>query len=1047
MGLLVRIIEASLKKPAAVLSVVALLAMLGVWVARDIPVDALPDLSDVQVIVRTGFPGNAPQIVEDQVTFPLTTALRAVPGATTVRGFSVFGDSFVYVLFKDGTDPYWARSRVVEALSQIESRLPAGARPALGPDATGVGWIYEYALIDRSGQHDLAQLRALQEWSVRFELQSVEGVAEVASLGGMVKEYQVVVDPDRLRGFGITPAEIKAAVERGNGEAGGSVVELAESEYMVRATGYIGGVEDLRNVPLRLAANGTPTLLSDVAEIRIGPQMRRGLAELNGEGEVAGGIIVMRQGQDVQKTISAVNRRLGELRRSLPQGVEIVETYDRSGLIARAIQNLTGKVLQEFVVVALVCWLFLAHWRSSLVIVAVLPLGILGAFAIMRMQGINANIMSLGGIAIAVGAMVDAAVVMVENVNRRLEGREVPADDRAAIVAGACAEVGPALFASLLIVALSFVPILALEAQEGRLFAPLAYTKTYAMLIAALLSITVVPALIALLVRGPIRSAANSAVNGACAAVYRPVLFFALRNPWTVIAMAGALVVISLWPALRLGTEFMPDMDEGDLLYMPTTQPGISIDAARALLQKTDRLILEVPEVERVFGKAGRAETATDPAPLEMFETIVKLKPRDQWRPGLTPQQLRAELDKKVRLPGLANSWLPPIKSRIDMLSTGMRSMLGIKLVGPDLRTLQEVGARMEGIVKAVPGAASVYSERAAGGRYIQIDPDRLAAARYGLNIDDVHDVIRLAVGGATIGESVAGRERFPINIRYPQQWRDSVEHLRSLPIVNTHGPQIVLGDVAKVTVVDGPAMIRSEDARLATWVYIDLSDVDMDSFVREATDRIERSGVVPAGYSWRWSGQYEHLERAFSRLKLVVPLTLATIVLLLYLTFRRGEHVLFILGALPVALVGGVWLMWMLDYRMSVATTVGFIALGGIAAETGVVMLLYLNNAWDARRNQVPAPTSADLRDAIIEGALIRLRPKLMTVLTIVGGLAPIMVGYGAGSEVMKRIAAPMLGGMISATLLTLIVIPALYWLRHGRSLTNTEQPVDINQ
>jgi len=1037
MGILVRIIEGSQKKAAAVLSVTALLVMLGVWFVRDVPVDALPDLSDVQVIIRTGMPGNAPQIVEDQVTFPLTTALRAVPGATTVRGFSVFGDSFVYVLFKDGTDPYWARSRVVETLSQVESRLPPGARPVIGPAATGVGWIYEYALIDRSGQHDLAQLRALQEWSLRFELQSVDGVAEVASVGGMVKEYQITVDPDRLRAFGITPAEIEMAVEKGNGETGGSVVELAEAEYMVRATGYIRGIEDLRNVPLRVTANATPTLLSDVAQIREGPQMRRGLAELNGEGEVVGGIIVLRQGEDVQKTIAAVKRRLDELRTTLPKGVEIVETYDRSGLIERAIQNLTSKVLQEFVVVALVCGLFLAHWRGSLVIVAVLPLGILGAFAIMRMQGINANIMSLGGIAIAVGAMVDAAVVMVENVNRRLEGREVAPGDRAAIVSSACVEVGPALFASLLIVALSFLPILALEAQEGRLFAPLAYTKTYAMLTAALLSITVVPALLAVLVRGPIRSASDSAVNRACASAYRPVLFFALRSPRTVIALAGALVLVSVVPALRLGAEFMPDMDEGDLLYMPSAQPGISIDAARALLQKTDRLILEVPEVERVFGKAGRAETATDPAPLEMFETIVKLKPRDQWRPGLTPEQLRAELDSKVSLPGLANSWLPPIKSRIDMLSTGMRSRLGIKLQGPDPRTLQEVGARLVSIVESVPGAASVYSERAAGGRYIQIDPDRIAAARYGLNVDDVHDVIRLAVGGATIGESVAGRERFPINLRYPREWRDSVERLRSLPIVVKNGPRIVLGDVARVTVTEGPAMIRSEDARLATWVYIDLGDVDLDSFVREATDKIERDGIVPAGYSWRWSGQYEHLERAFSRLKLVVPLTLATIVLLLYLTFRRGDDVLFILGALPVALVGGVWLMWLLDYRMSVATTVGFIALGGIAAETGVVMLLYLNQAWNAKRSQVEAPTSADLQDAVIEGALIRLRPKLMTVLTIVGGLAPIMVGYGAGSEVMKRIAAPMLGGMISATLLTLIVIPALFWLRHSRNLT----------
>jgi copper/silver efflux system protein len=1030
-----RIIRRSLANPAIALLAAVLLAVLGAWAASRTLVDALPDLSDVQVIVRTEFPQQSPRIVEDQVTFPLSTALRSVPRVAAVRGYSHPDGSFVYAIFEDGTDPYWARSRVLESLAQVTPRLPAAARVSLGPDATGVGWIYEYALIDRSGAHDLAELRSLQDWFLKPELQALAGVAEVASVGGMVKQYQVVLDPDKLRLYDVTLQQVRSAIERGNGEAGGSAIELAEREYMVRATGYIANSDELRLIPVKVGADGTALLLSDVAEVRIGPQLRRGIAELDGEGEVSGGIVVMRHGQNAREVIARVQARLQELRARLPAGVEIVATYDRSVLIERAVGNLTVKLLEEFAVVLLVCLAFLRSFRSGLVVVITVPLAVLGAVVIMNAQGITANIMSLGGIAIAIGAMVDAAIVMVENVHRRLE--QQPQDgERVALIAQACVQVGPALAVSLLIAALSFVPVLALSGQEGRLFAPLAFTKTYAMLCAALLSIVLVPALILLLVPRAVARAADNPLNRWSAGGYRPLLAFALEHPRAVVAIAALAVVASLLPAGRLGTQFMPDMDEGDLLHMATVAPGISPDAARALLQQTDRAIREVPEVERVFGKAGRAETATDPAPLEMLEILVMLRPRSEWRAGTTLESLQADLRAKVDLPGLAGAWLPPIKSRIEMLSTGVRATLGIRITGDDIATLQRTGARIEALMRDTPGVASVWSERAAAGYYIQVDPDRSAAARYGVAIADIHEVVAFAIGGTTVGESIEGRERYPINLRYPQGWRDSPEKIRSLPIASPAGTQLTLGDVAKVSVVEAPAMIRSEDARLASWVYIDYGGGDIASFVDQATQRIEAAQVLPARYALRWSGQYEYYARALERLNLIVPLVLATIMLLLYVNFRSVVDVLLVFGTLPVALAGAIWFLWALDYHVSVAVIVGLLALAGVAAETGVVMLLYLNQAWLEKRAAVGEATRRDLCDAIVDGALVRLRPKLMTVITIIGGLLPLMVGEGAGFEVMRRIAAPMIGGMLGSALLTLVVLPAAFLLVHERKL-----------
>ena len=1031
------IIRASLENRALVLLLAVMLTAVGAYSFVHTPVDALPDLSDVQVIVRTPYPGQAPRVVEDQVTYPLTTALLSVPGATTVRGYSFYGDSFVNVLFADGTDPYWARSRVLEYLSQAAARLPEGVRPALGPDATGVGWIYQYALVDRTGQHDLAQLRSIQDWFLKFELQALDGVAEVATVGGMVKQYQVVVDPLRLRGYGLSLMMIEEAIRKGNQEVGGSVVEMAEAEYMVRATGYVKSVQDLERIPVMSTKQGTPVLLRDVAEVRLGPEMRRGIGELDGEGEAVGGVIVMRNGDNARETIERVRAKLDELKGGLPPGVEIVTTYDRSSLIQRAVDNLKRKLLDEFLVVALVCFVFLFHIRSGLIVVIVTPIAVLGAFIVMHLQGINANIMSLGGIAIAIGTLVDAAIVMIENVHKKLEHGELEGDARMQAIYEGCREVGPSLFFSLMIVALSFLPVFTLEAQEGRLFAPLAFTKTYAMVWASLLSITLVPVLIYWLVRGRIRPESANPVNRATMAVYRPFLSVALKAPWTVTMIATVLVLATLWPASRLGTEFMPELDEGDLLYMPTTLPGLSTDAARALLQQTDKLIRTVPEVARVFGKAGRAETATDPAPIEMFETTIMLKPRDQWRPGMTPAKLKAELDAVVKFPGLSNAWGYPIKTRIDMLATGIRTPVGIKIMGPDLGTIQRLGREIEDILRPVKGTTSVYAERTATGRYLDVDIDRVAAGRYGLNIKDVQDIVGSAVGGMTVSYTVEGLERYPINLRYPQDFRDSLASLRALPIVAPTGANVTLSDVARVEVADGPAMIRSENARPSGWVFVDIQGRDLGGYVRDAKDEIAAKLTLPPGYSLAWSGQYEYLERAVERLKVVVPLTLAIIVLLLYLNFRNARDVLLILGALPFALVGGVWLLYFLDYDLSIAAAVGFIALAGVAAETGVVMVMYLEHAWQDRQAKARAEgreaTRAELHDAIVEGALLRLRPKLMTVITIIVGLLPIMWGTGTGSEVMRRIAAPMVGGMVSATVLTLVIIPSLYLIVNG--------------
>ena len=1031
-------IRASVRGRLLVLLAAVALLVAGLLAVRATPVDALPDLSDVQVVIRTTYPGQAPQIVENQVTYPLTTTMLSVPGAKTVRGYSFFGDSFVYVLFDDGTDLYWARSRVLEYLNQVQGRLPAGAKAALGPDATGVGWVYEYALIDRTGRHDLSQLRGLQDWFLRYELKSLPGVAEVASIGGMVRQYQVVLDPTRLAAYGVTHAQVVEAIQRANGETGGSVLEMAEAEYMVRAGGYLKTLDDFRAIPLRTAAGGVPVRLGDVATVQVGPEMRRGVAELNGQGEVAGGVVIMRSGKNARETIAAVKDKLAELKRSLPPGVEVVTTYDRSQLIDRAISNLSGKLVEEFVVVALVCGLFLWHARSALVAILTLPLGVLFAFLVMRLQGVNANIMSLGGIAIAIGAMVDAAVVMIENAHKRLErwGHEHPdevmtPDTRWRVVTDAAAEVGPALFLSLVIITLSFVPVFALQAQEGRLFSPLAFTKSYAMAGAALLSVTLVPVLMGYLIRGRIPAEAENPVNRWLTAAYRPAIDWVLRKPRTVLAMALVVFATTAWPLSRLGGEFIPPMDEGDLLYMPSALPGISAAKASELLQQTDRLIRTVPEVKSVFGKAGRAETATDPAPLEMFETTIQFKPRAEWRPGMTPEKLTEELDRVVRVPGLANVWVPPIRNRIDMLATGIKSPIGVKVSGVDLAQLDRVAAQVEAVAKRTPGVSSALAERLTGGRYVDVDIDRAAAARFGLNIADVQEIVGGAIGGQTVGETVEGVARYPISVRYPRELRDSLEGLRTLPVLTPTGQQITLGTVARVAIADGPPMLKTENARPSTWVYVDVRGRDLNSVVTDLRRAVARDVKLPPGVSVAYSGQFEYLQRAAERLKLVVPTTLVIIFLLLYATFRRWDEAALIMGTLPFALTGGIWALYLLGYHQSIATGVGFIALAGVAAEFGVVMLIYLKHALAERG---PNPTAAELQAAVREGALLRVRPKAMTVAVILAGLAPILVGHGAGSEVMSRIAAPMIGGMLTAPLLSMLVIPAGYLLLRRR-------------
>ncbi|WP_209327669.1 efflux RND transporter permease subunit [Pseudoalteromonas sp. PA2MD11] len=1013
-----------------------MLAGFGMFSLKSTPVDALPDLSDIQVIVKTSYPGQAPQVVQDQVTFPITTAMLSVPGAETVRGFSFFGDSYVYVIFNEDTDLYWARSRVQEYLSQVSARLPDSARPELGPDATGVGWIYLYALVDKTGKHDISQLRSLQDWFLKFELQTVPGVSEVASVGGMVKQYQVNVDPDKLRAYGIPLSLIQTAIKQGNQERGASVVEMAEAEYMVSSTGYIKSVADLEAIPLGTNANGTPLQLRDVADIKLGPQMRRGIAELNGEGEVTGGVVVMRFGENAEATIKLVKEKLESLKKGLPEGVEIIPVYDRSNLITQALDNLSSKLIEELIVVALVCVVFLFHIRSSIVAIITLPMGILTAFVVMYWQGINANIMSLGGIAIAIGAMTDGAIVMIENMHKHMEKTPLTDENRWQVVMDSAAEVGPALFFSLLIITVSFMPVFILEAQEGRMFSPLAYTKTYAMAASAGLAITLVPVLMGYFIRGRVISEQKNPVNRLLVAAYKPLLSAVLKAPKTTLVLALVLAAIGFYPVNKIGSEFIPPLDEGDLMYMPTTYPGISIGKAREILQQTDKLIASVPEVESVFGKVGRADTATDPAPLTMIETFIQLKPKSQWREGMTTEKLKKELDNLVKFPGLTNAWVMPIKTRIDMLATGIKTPVGIKVAGPKLSEIQKIGEQIEVILKDLPGTASVYSERVAGGRYIKVDINREKAARYGLNIADVQQVVATAIGGMNVTETVEGQERYPVNLRYPQDYRDSPEELKLLPIVTPNGQRIALADVAHVFIEDGPPGIKSENARINGWSLIDIEGSDIGSYVERAQQALHEQLELPAGYSITWAGQYEYMERAKAKLSYVLPLTLAIIVVLLYLNFRSFIEVAMIMLTLPLAMIGGIWLMYLEGFNFSVAVGVGFIALAGVAVEIGVIMLVYLNQAYQDAKAQSAQFTVTELRQAIINGAGLRVRPVMMTVATIIIGLLPVLYGTGTGSEVMSRIAAPMVGGMLSAIVLTLLVLPALYFIWRKRDL-----------
>lgn len=1044
------LIRASIKNRFLVLALSMMLAIAGVWAIRSTPVDAIPDLSDVQVIIKTPYAGQAPQVVEDQVTYPITTAMLAVPGATDVRGFSFFGDSYVYVVFEDGTDLYWARTRVLEYLGQITANLPEGVSPQLGPDATGVGWIYQYALIDRTGNHDLAELRTLQDWFLKYELQTVEGVSEVATIGGMVKQYQVVVDPNKLRAFDLTLAQIRDAIQGANRETGGSVIEMGEAEFMVRSTGYVDELSDLASAPLIVNDRGAAITLEDIAEIRLGPELRRGVGEFDGEGDAVGGVVILRWGGNALSTIQAVEARIDELRPNLPEGVELITTYNRAGVIERAIENLEKKLTEEFIVVVLVCAVFLLHIRSSLVIVLSLPLGIFAAFIIMKFQGVNANIMSLGGIAIAIGAMVDAAIVMIEAMHRRIEKEPLTPQNRWRIVTECCEEVGPALFFALAIIAVSFFPVFVLESQEGRLFKPLAFTKTYAMAAASILAVTLVPVLMGYFVRGRIIPERKNPLNRLVIWIYRPFLDAAVAWPWATTLLAIGLVASMAWPLQRIGTEFMPELNEGDFLYMPSLYPGVSIGKAREVLQQSDRLIATVPEVLTVHGKLGRADTATDPAPLTMIETTVQLRPESEWRPGMTMELIREELDRVVQIPGVTNVWIQPIKNRIDMLATGIKTPVGVKISGEDLSVIEAIGIEIEQAVAGIDGTASAYAERPVGGRFIEINVDRDTAARYMMSVRDVQDVVQTAIGGMQVSESVEGLERFPINLRYPQEWRNSPERLRDLPVVTPSGAHIPLGTLAEILIVDGPAMIRSENARRTGFVFVDIAGRDLGGYVNEARASVAETVTLPPGYSITWSGQYEYIERMQDRLKVVAPATLLIITLMLFMAFSRVTEVAIILAALPVALAGGVWLIWYLNFDISVAVLVGFIALAGVAVETAIVMLLYLNLAWDKRKKSALEErrtlTAQDVEQVVFEGALLRVRPKIMTVATIFAGLIPIMYGNGTGSEIMQRIAAPMVGGMATATLLTLLVIPSIFviWKRFALSRVNCELAAD---
>jgi len=1056
-----RIIEVCINNRFLTMLATVFIVGAGLWAVRKTPLDAIPDLSDVQVIILTDYPGQAPQVVEDQVTYPLSTAMLSVPHASVVRGYSLFGLSFVYVLFEDGTDIYWARSRVLEYLNVVADRLPAAVQPRLGPDATGVGWVYQYVLEDTSGTHDLAQLRSLQDWYLRYELMSVPGVAEVASIGGFVKQYQVTVDPNRLLAYGVPLQRVRTAIQRSNNDVGGRLVELSEREFMVRGPGYIGSTQDIEAIAVGVDTQGTPVRVGDVATVQVGPELRRGLAEWNGEGETVGGIVVMRHGENALGVIERVTKRLEELKDGLPQGVAVHTAYDRSGLILRAVDNLQVKLIEECAIVALVCLLFLLHVRSAFVAIVTLPLGILISFVVMHFQGINANIMSLGGIAIAIGVMVDAAVVMVENTHKHIE-RDGGKKEHWAIVLDAAKEVGPSLFYSLLIVTLSFLPVFTLQAQEGRLFKPLAFTKTWAMAAAALLAITIVPVLMGYLVRGRILPETRNPINRFLLWCYRPVITWVLRNKAVVtgasLLILGATVMPYqswvldrvdgdwrrtlerfeiLFPFERIGSEFMPPLYEGDLLYMPTTLPGVSITKARELLQQTDRIIRTFPEVDEVFGKIGRAETATDPAPLSMIETTITLKPESQWRDGMTPERLIEELDAAVKFPGLTNAWTMPIKTRLDMLSTGIKTPVGIKIAGEDLTVLQQIGEQIEDVIRRQAGTLSVYAERVVGGNYLDFDIDREAVARYGLTVGDVQDVIMSALGGMNITSTVEGRERYPINLRYGRELRDNLPALKRVLISTPTGTQIPIGQIADLRLRKGPPAIKSENARLNAWVYVDIRGIDVGTYVEAARKAVAHEVELPAGYSLTWSGQYEYMQRAQQRLRLVVPVTLAVIFLLLYLNFRSVTESLIIMLSLPFALVGGIWLLAGLDYNMSIAVGVGFIALAGVAAETGVIMLLYLDQAWNEARSKCSAEgrslRRADLYAAVGAGAVDRVRPKVMTVTATMAGLLPIMWGTGTGSEVMHRIAAPMVGGLVSSTLLTLLVIPAIYTVWQG--------------
>ncbi|MFT6094974.1 MAG: Cu(I)/Ag(I) efflux system membrane protein CusA/SilA [Pseudohongiellaceae bacterium] len=1036
------IIHWSINNRSFVLLMTAILIAVGMYSIRQTPIDAIPDLSDVQVIIKTSYPGQAPQVVEDQVTYPLTTAMLSVPGAVTVRGYSFFGDSYVYIIFDDNTDLYWARSRVLEYLNQVSADLPAAAKPQLGPDATGVGWVYLYALIDRTGQHDLSQLRSIQDWFLKYELQTVSGVSEVSPVGGMVKQYQIQVDPEKLRAFDIPLSHIQMAIRQGNQESGASVVEMAEAEYMVVVDGYLSSIDDLQSIPLGMNKNGTPILLKDIADINLGPQMRRGIAELNGEGEAVGGIVVMRSGENAAEVIQSVKEKLEQLKAGLPPGVEVVTVYDRSELINRAVNNIWEKLIEEFIVVAVVCIIFLFHFRSSLVAIISLPIGILAAFTVMYWQGINANIMSLGGIAIAIGAMIDGAIVMIENMHKQIEKTPLTNENRWEIVAKSATEVGPTLFFSLLIIALSFLPVFALEAQEGRMFSPLAFTKTYAMAASAILAITLVPVLMGYFIRGRIRSENANPLNRIITVIYRPAIKAVMKFPKLTLVLALLLTVAGFWPVSQIGSEFIPPLDEGDLMYMPTTYPGISIGKARELLQQTDKLIKTVPEVETVFGKMGRAESATDPAPLTMIETFIQLKPQEEWREGLTTDGLIDELNSLIQIPGLTNAFVMPIKTRIDMLATGIKTPVGIKIAGPDLSVIQSIGQDLERVLQDVPGTASVYSERVAGGRYIKVDIQRDQAARYGLNIADIQQIVSTAIGGMNISESVEGLERYPIQLRYPQAYRDSVESISMLPLVTANGQRIALADVAKVYVEDGPPGIKSENARLNGWTFVDINDVDIGSYVENAQQMVRDQIELPPGYSLNWSGQYEYMLRAKEKLTYVIPLTLAIIIILLYANFRSFIEVALIMGTLPLALIGGIWLMYLSDFNFSVAVGVGFIALAGVSVEIGMIMLIYLNQSYHAMlddcRTQSKTPDREMLSESVIQGAVMRVRPVMMTSVATIAGLLPIFFGTGTGSEVMSRIAAPMVGGMVSAIVLTLLVLPGVYFLWRSYDLRN---------